>query len=257
MDELREFTGLKKASQNQAEPVLTIPDIIRRVQNPRESSVCFAFLAAASLICATLALGQSGFKITGIVLDASSATVPGASVMLFSEERLQGTTTADSRGHFELTDIPRGTYGLEISRPGFHTVSFDLLEIIDRDVEAPEIKMSVGTGNSRCIGTGSVLYEKPLESASLVGTVLDDFSGSPAPGVIVTLSSGRSSGKSEIRVTSDEKGNFSFPKMEPGRYGLEAISSRDNYLMAFASLRIPRQNLTKVTLDIPPGCAHR
>ena len=47
----------------------------------------------------------------------------------------------------------------------------------------------------------------------MVGTVLDDFSNSPAPGVIVTLClPGLLQTESEVRVTSDEKGHFSFRK---------------------------------------------
>lgn len=192
-------------------------------------------------------------------MDVSGARVPGASVMLFSDERLHQTTTTDASGAFELTGVAPGTYDLDISYPGFKTRPPERLQINDRDVGPLRIKLEVGSSLGACYGSGSVSYEKAAGGASVTGTVIDGLSNAPAPGIIVDLEPRPSSDGVKIRVTSDAKGNFEFPKEKPGQYVLEATGATNNYLLAFVSLRITRQNLTRITIELArdQSCANR
>ena len=167
--------------------------------------------------------------------------------MLFSDERLHQTTEADASGTFELTGVAPGTYDLEISSPGFNTLT-EQVQVVDRNVGPRVFKMMVGSGSFRCLGSGSVSYEKGTEAASVAGTVIDGLSKTRVPGIIVDLEPGPFSGGTKIRVTSDAKGNFEFPKEKPGYYLVQATGPKNNYLLASVSLRVTHQNLARITL---------
>ena len=90
----------------------------------RPTRVALALLFAI-LFCtapAAFAQGSTG-QLTGNVVDANGAVVPGAAIKLISRATAQGreTLTNDS-GDFAFTLLPAGDYKLEITATGFRTV---------------------------------------------------------------------------------------------------------------------------------------
>jgi len=61
-------------------------------------------------------------QISGIVVDASGAVIPGAAVQVRSADgTLQRTTQADRDGSFIISGLSAGNYRLVVSNPGFET----------------------------------------------------------------------------------------------------------------------------------------
>src|SRR3954467_7217514 len=88
-----------------------------------------AFSAALLLTLAASPCGQlfAQMSVTGAVsgnvMDASGAVVPGATVKLTSETTKEfRETKTDNEGLFSFTAVPRGTYTLKLEHPGFKAV---------------------------------------------------------------------------------------------------------------------------------------
>src|SRR6202162_1090832 len=80
------------------------------------------FLLTAMAASANLAFGQFTSSIEGTVMDASQSAVPGARVVL-TNELTQVTQQANSSdaGFFRISDLPPGTYRVQVNRDGFKT----------------------------------------------------------------------------------------------------------------------------------------
>src|SRR4051794_12035995 len=78
-------------------------------------------LVATCLLFALSAFGQTDRgTITGTVLDPTSSTVPGATVV--AKNLANGSvfpTTTTATGNFTLASLPAGVYELSIEAPGF------------------------------------------------------------------------------------------------------------------------------------------
>jgi len=75
----------------------------------------FAFLAVTCLLQA-----QNGGTVAGNVVDQAGKPLEGAVVTAKVEGGLvTGTATADSKGHFSVTNLAPGTYSVEVTSPGF------------------------------------------------------------------------------------------------------------------------------------------
>lgn len=74
-------------------------------------------LAGMGLLGGSLC-GQTTYTFSGTVADDNNIPLTGASVLLFPAAK--GTTT-DGKGHFSVTDLPKGRYSVEISFMGFET----------------------------------------------------------------------------------------------------------------------------------------
>ncbi|MGH8693436.1 MAG: carboxypeptidase-like regulatory domain-containing protein, partial [Burkholderiales bacterium] len=76
------------------------------------------------LVCATAGRGsaQTAGRITGQVMDASQAVIPGAAVAAqnLANGQQRGATT-DSQGRYVIADLPVGVYKLTVERQGFQT----------------------------------------------------------------------------------------------------------------------------------------
>jgi TonB family protein len=79
-------------------------------------------LAAAPRLAGQTRVPDSRSTLTGVVVDASHAAVPGIPVVL--EDMARRTThrvTTDGQGRFQLADLPAGDYEAEVVVPGFMT----------------------------------------------------------------------------------------------------------------------------------------
>jgi TonB family protein len=142
------------------------------------STAVFLFLGA-------MLRGQAPVSVTGLVVDASGAAVPNATVSL----QVSGTdhkvfsTTTTSAGDFVLRGVPPDTYDLVVEASGFLKATTKGLKVDpDRDVSVPKIKLEVGSAGAYRIGGGvsapTVLvkvdpeYSEEARKAKLQGTVI-------------------------------------------------------------------------------------
>lgn len=80
-----------------------------------------SLLAIGCLLLVPDASGQTA-TLTGTVTDRQGQTLPGANVVARGEDDRYGTS-ADSRGRYELTNLPPGSYEVEVSFVGYEPAS--------------------------------------------------------------------------------------------------------------------------------------
>ncbi len=87
----------------------------------RRVSFLFLFSLAAGALWLPAQTGPES-SILGIVKDQSEAVIPGAEVKISNAETgLTRLARTDSKGYFEVLALPRGTYAVVVSSPGFQT----------------------------------------------------------------------------------------------------------------------------------------
>src|SRR6185436_7295669 len=86
----------------------------------RKNSISFATLVVVFLLSA-VSYGQSGRStVKGIVKDQQDNVVAGATVTLSNAERnFSRTQTTTENGYYTFTDLPPGTYQVDVEAPGF------------------------------------------------------------------------------------------------------------------------------------------
>ena len=224
--------------------------ILGVVKIARTIVLVLVFLAVPFLICAPFTLSQSGITIRGQVKDVTGSIVPGALVRLYSVERVLDLKSGYD-GEFAFANIAKGKYELEASYPGFITKIL-AVEITEKVPESFSIKLDVGSGgHCMVVGLpagvtwvqGAISYEKRSSQMDLVGLVSDQF-GSPLSAVTVKLVR---EGASHATV-SNEKGEFAFTGLEPGKYSLQ--STYKGYGDHPSSVWITRENLTKAVVAL-------
>ena len=202
--------------------------------------------------------GQSSGRLKGTVRDASGGSVPGANLILFSDERVL-TTKANEHGDFEFAPLPSGVRYIEARSNGFRTVSTPLAGITAEPVSLPPLEpgesggpcglsydpppsASYGerSGNVRLSGTVKDAYGTPLNASSL--TLMKADLDAP----LTNRRGLRGSFKEALsaRGVTNEGGEFQFTDLEPGWYRLTV--SHEGYSDQAVSFWVARENLTKV-----------
>jgi len=177
-------------------------------------------------------------RLDGVVLDQAGSVVSGASVKLFSLEKVRETKT-DNMGRFEFADLTPGSYDLQLERPGFKT-RLESIQITDKAIQ--QLSFTLQVDNPTCKFKPTISFEERSGEANLRGSV-NDFSDGPLKNVRVTLTSSESG---QIHVTtSNDKGAFQFVGLEPGKYALRF--AHGGYSEgSLAGVRVARENLTNL-----------
>lgn len=149
----------------------------------RASAVTFVAFVLVLLLLTTASFAQviKG-SISGSVTDPSGALVSGAQVKVTQQGTNQSfTTVTDANGLFRLTLLPIGAYTINVTAPGFKTISQAGIQVsaaADRSVGA--LKFEVGTPTE----TVEVTAAPPLVEATQAQvtstfstTQLDSFAG--------------------------------------------------------------------------------
>jgi Carboxypeptidase regulatory-like domain len=234
-------------------------------------------LLGACLLSASMFRGQSGSGLEGTVLDQSGGFIPGADVILFSDERVL-TTKANENGIFRFASLPSGIRYIEASSLGFASVS---IPISDKAPERVSFSLEPGSGGGvtpicppprpNNLRLPSASYEARRENVQLTGTVSDP-SGVPQPNASLTLLRADPDvllGKGRARamklrafketvvadVSPNEKGEFRFSDLEPGWYALRA--TREGYSSEYVQFWVARETLTRLSrlyLIPTPNC---
>src|SRR4029077_6177291 len=232
--------------------------------------IALFFVACLSV---SIVRGQSeAVSMEGTVFDASGAPILGADVILYSDERVL-TTKANEHGIFQFASLPSGIRYIEASSPGFKSES---IPITDKPIERVSFTLWPGQGGGvtpmclplqrrMAMPPASAAYEERRDNVQLTGTVSEP-SDLPTPRASLTLlradpdvllaTAQNSNGdvpmkgrpfKENIIATasSDEKGEFRFGDLEPGRYALKV--TREGYSNGYVRFWIARKNLTKLS----------
>lgn len=126
------------------------------------------------LVCSLAVFAQGGTgQLSGTVVDANDAVVPGATVKLTSlaTSQVRETVTGDS-GDYVFTLLPAGDYKLEITANGFRTVIVDNLRINVTQTTTLPVRLDAATVS----GMVTVNAEPPLvqQETSQVGRTVEE-----------------------------------------------------------------------------------
>jgi hypothetical protein len=89
-------------------------------------------------------------SVTGVVLDTSGATIPGAAVSLTTEDRSKRQTSiSGANGEFSFARLPPGSYLVEVTAKGFGPFSSALFVLSGQQAyQVPDISLSVAATNT-------------------------------------------------------------------------------------------------------------
>jgi len=226
-----------------------------------------SFFSVVLLIAiAAFAPGQTPTNVTGSVTDPSGAQIPGASITLYSLDRIS-RATSDAAGHFHFSGISSGEFEIEVGSPGFKTSKqvyvADSKRTPDKSMELT-IPLQIGAIGSPvyvvsasemeamptfdCGPSDAVTYgpRKTPEAAGLSGIVVNRYPKIPVAGATLDLVD--PSGARIAHQQTNERGEFQFKQMPPGRYRL-SFQHAGQVDKSSPEFWITRENLTYVTIQ--------
>lgn len=146
-------------------------------------------VASLLLLSSLAAWAQSQGRLSGVVLDAKGAAIPGAEVVAQnSATGLRRTVQADGLGRYSLPDLPIGAYRLMVSAPGFAktelggivltvaaTVSLDVRLLVAGTSDRIEVRAEAPVVSAQQ-ATGVLVGSKPLAELPINGRDYARFS---------------------------------------------------------------------------------
>jgi hypothetical protein len=192
----------------------------------------------------TQALGRSGAGVTGTVFDQTGAVIQGASVRLFSPDQYR-EARSDNQGKFAFGELPSGGYELQAESLGFGTTILRFA-IASMDVEPLSIILTVAAIPSHC-GQGAPASYEPRHSHAigLAGSVVDVDDGPIARAKVIVSDPLHTQPVATQRANN--RGNFQFPDLPPGKYTITASAGGHRALQS-ESFWITRETLTKIEI---------
>ncbi|HEY6465392.1 MAG TPA: carboxypeptidase-like regulatory domain-containing protein [Candidatus Acidoferrales bacterium] len=183
------------------------------------------FVSFASLVCRS-ARSQGGVKISGTVYFAGDLA-PQWPISLFSSDEVL-ETTADKSGRFEFDGLPPGTYDLQSKDFGEEGEIYGI-RVGTKDVRSLILKTKV-LGfyplDHDCGRHTWVTYNLEGVNGGIVSGNVDLYPEVSPPSTlfeepkVYLIPANR--WRRRISVHPDADGNFTFPKVPPGRYQLLA-----------------------------------
>ena len=138
-------------------------------------------LWAASLVLSTAGFAQTtSGSIAGSIVDSQHAAIPAAAVTATErEQKFTLATKTDEAGRFVFTQIPPGTYTIDVSAPGFKKLERANVTLNANDKLAlGDLTMEVGTITESIEVSAAAVQlqtESAERSATLVGTQMENI----------------------------------------------------------------------------------
>src|SRR3989441_293156 len=196
----------------------------------------FGISLVLALGCA-LVWAQGPAQISGAVVDASGARLPGAEVTATQTATgLVRTVVSNETGSYALPSLPTGPYKLEVSLPGFRTFVqtgivlevngspvFNVTLDVGQVTQTVEVQANAALVETRNVGVGQLMETRQILELPLNGrNVTDLITLSGAATTPPDGSSSRSmSGQQNIRVAGGLSGSI--------RYGLDGALHSNPY----------------------------
>jgi hypothetical protein len=216
-------------------------------------------LAVACLFFSASAGAQSNGNLKVTVRDNRGFPDPNAALTLVSNDRLR-KAMVNGAGEFEFVGLSFESYELEISSSSFKNITIPDIQITSPVRKVLAITEELYTAvpmkaPSHCTlfgiadlpGLGQRLtYEERTDKANFTGTIADAVTGKPVISATITLYRTGSADNSLPVAKSDEKGQFEFSDVAPGKYIFRV--SHEEYLEETIDFQfwITRQNLTRL-----------
>lgn len=186
--------------------------------------------------------GQSTAQIKGVIRGPQNAVMAGITVNLLSVERVR-TTKTDESGKFEFTELPLNSFELQVKQAaGIKPVPVQ--EISFSEPSTRQFSIVLQLVAPECFPKIEPGYENRIGRTNLSGKIAK-FSSSNTP-----LNNGRitathiETGTTRV-VNSNEKGDFEFVNLEPGKYTLK-VSHQGYSGLAGIDFWITAENLTRL-----------
>jgi len=223
-----------------------------RPVNPARMNIAVASLLSASLLNVPAARAQLTGRVSGLVVDQTGGVIADASVTLFSEDRVRMAKT-DQYGRFDFRDLPEGSDDLEVSSPGFKTVTMTNIQSSERGLFEPILQPGSFSG---CmvqdfapapsvaflpLSGYNTSYEERTDNVSVVGILRDIWDRPLSQGTVTLL---KALTESTYTTVTNEKGQFRFRDVDPGKYRLKA--THDGFFVGSAAFWVTRENLARV-----------
>ncbi len=116
--------------------------------------------------------------LSGVVLDQSGASIPGATMQVYSPTgELAATTTTDDQGRYEIGELPAANYRVEFTRPGFQKTVMQGVSLGGGRERTQNVTLQVGVSTQTVTVTAEAATLN-TESAELSGRAGHAGSGS-------------------------------------------------------------------------------
>src|SRR5690348_5865728 len=130
------------------------------------------------LVCAVFAQTDRG-TITGTVVDASGAVVPGAKVSVINAEtQLRVDTVTTSTGNYTVPALPAGTYSLTVDQAGFTKFERTGITIQVAVTTRVDVTLTVGTATQSVdVAADATMLktESAEQSSTITGKTVNDL----------------------------------------------------------------------------------
>jgi hypothetical protein len=201
-------------------------------------------LGAFRLLGPAEALGQQVAGVTGTVFDQTGAVIQDATLRLFSLDQFRDAKS-DNQGKFAFGELPSGGYELHAYSLGFEMTILHFA-IPSTDTQPLSIILTVSGVPSNCGQGNSGSYEpRHSEKIGLAGTVVDLDEGPLARAKVIVSESVHN--QPVATRHADNRGNFQFHDLPPGKYTITA-SARGYRALPSGTFWITRETLTKIDI---------
>src|SRR5271165_1578254 len=164
---------------------------------------------------------ETSGSVVGSVTDETGGPIPGALVILKSDQADWRSTTTRTNGDYSFENLPTGDYHLELQAAGFQTGRVSSFKIVPSEKKViPPIALGVSSCANRPLVARNQSLSAWPERSGLRGTVFDLKDRQIAKvNIEITRVDEYSSTFSQ---NSDAHGRFGFSELQPGEYRLTA-----------------------------------